>query len=286
MRIGLHYAKYFWYRIGAVILGMRSNPTRSHTIRPSPNMRTPQEISEIIIAHLTDNLPALRSCSLTCYSWYIAAVPHLYTTLTVDTHPGRPERQWPNPIIYMHIFDLLPFVKTLRINSFYGKFSPKLFNTFTLRQFSALANVQTLNIDDLDIPSFIPNFQQYFGPFMPTVRSLRLEQPEGSNRQIIFFIGLFEHLDDLSLIHRRPGKRDKEDLTLIPLFTPPLRGRLRIRCWRDDGLFQEMVSLFKGIKFRVMEFVDVGETQFLLYACVKTLQVFKWCPDDRVGKQP
>jgi hypothetical protein len=43
----------------------------------------PHAIVEIIIAHTVDDLGALQVCSLTCHSWYIAAVPHLHHTLTL-----------------------------------------------------------------------------------------------------------------------------------------------------------------------------------------------------------
>jgi hypothetical protein len=41
----------------------------------------------MIIAQLIYDLPTLLSCSLTCCSWYLAAVPHLHTTLSVGVVP-------------------------------------------------------------------------------------------------------------------------------------------------------------------------------------------------------
>ena len=50
--------------------------------RPSSDARLPLEIVEIVIAQLVYDMESLHACSRTCYSWYIAAVPHLYHTLT------------------------------------------------------------------------------------------------------------------------------------------------------------------------------------------------------------
>ena len=98
---------------------------------------------------------------------------------------------------------LLPFVKKFRVcveSSDTAMFSLKRLNWGILRQFSALTNVRELAIDYLDVPSFMPRIRRHFGHFSPTVRSLALRKPKGTSRQIIFFIGLFQHLDDLELL--------------------------------------------------------------------------------------
>ena len=234
-------------------------------------MMLPQEIIETVIAHLIYDLPTLLSCSLTCYSWYIATVPHLHHTLSAWTAATWSRKhQWPNRIRSKYILGLLPFVKAVVIHSCNKEFSPKLFNRFTLRQLSGLTNVRTLQIDDLDIPGFMPKIQRYFGSLLLTLRCLYLKSPKGSNRQIVFFIGLFQHLEDLMLGCRQfYEKSPEEDLTLIPPFTPPLRGWLVVWDWEGGGFFQDMFRLFEGIRFYQMCLRNVGETRFLLYACVR-----------------
>ena len=280
--------KRIWYRTKARTWGKSSggaSPGTSATL-PSPAMRLPQEIIEIIIAHLTYDLFGLRSCSLTCHSWYTAAVPHLHHTLTTSTHPWHGKFKWPHPIRFMHTFGLLPFVKTIRICNYHSKeFSPKQFDRSTLRQLSALTNIQRLEIDNLDIPSFMPMIRQYFGPFLPTLQSLHLKAPKGSNRQIIFFIGLFQHLEDLTLYCTAWGIQPEEDLTLIPPFAPPLRGQLAVWHWTGAGFFQEMVHLFGEIRFEAMDLFYVDETRFLLRACAKTLRVLKLRAADPRGER-
>ena len=240
----------------------------------------------MIIAHLTYDKSRLRSCSLTCYCWYIAAVPHLYVTLALHIQSSGIVPEWPGPIRRMHALGLLPFVKQLYVLSDSEEFSPKLFNWRILHQLSALTNVQHLGIEMLDIPSFMPRIRRYFRPFLPTVRSLHLGKPRGSDRQIIFFIGLFQQLENLSLISRRfYNEEPEEDLTLIPPFHPPLRGQLLAHDWTKPGFFQALARSFGGLRFKAMDILNIGETRFLLRTCAKTLQVLQLHSTDSLGEQ-
>ena len=205
----------------------------------------------MIIAHFINDVHSLRACSLTCYSWYIAAVPHLHHTLFININSLDRKFRWPNPIRNMHMLGLLPLVQSIRICRGGNKvgFSPELFNRRTLRQFPALTDIRTLWIDDLDIPSFMPMIQRYFGHFLPTVDYLTLKEPKGSRRQIIYFFGLFQHLEDLRLLYDRADPRDEpaDDLSLIPPSVPPLRGWLWLCNFTRVGLLKDMIDLFGGI---------------------------------------
>ncbi|KAF9644966.1 hypothetical protein BDM02DRAFT_3190142 [Thelephora ganbajun] len=260
------------------------------TTRSSSFTMLPQEIVEMIIAHLVYHKRSSIACSLTCHSWYIIAVRHLHHTLITEylRPPIDPRLLWPKPLREASKLGLLPLVKEFHFHidlpCYYRprKLSPKQLNYCTLRHFSALTNVQELELDYLDIPSFIPRIQRYFGHFLPTVRSLALREPKGSRRQILYFIGLFQHLDNLKLLYRtlyfREGPTD--DLTLIPLFAPPLRGRLTMTRFGGVGLFKDMIQLFGGIRFRYMDLFEVGGMRFLLGACVKTLETLRLYPTD------
>ena len=190
----------------------------------------------------------------------------------------------------MYAFGLLPLVNGLVVSGPYDNgvgFSPKMFNRRTLRQFRALANLQDLWIDYLDIPKFMPQVQRYFGHFLPTLHSLGLGEPRGSDRQIIYFIGLFQHLETFKLINsntdvqREPGV----DPTLIPLFAPPLRGWLTMRCVTEVGLLKDMIDLFGGIRFRYMDLHNVCGMRLLLDACAETLEILMLYPFDLYGEK-
>ena len=261
--------------------------SEASTIRSSPIDSLPMEVVEFIIFYLRYDTHSLRSCTSTCYAWYIAAVPHLYNTLTIAVNSwyGKPRR--PSPIRHMHTLGLLPFVKKFQLHGRYlEELSPKLFNSHILRQFPALTNVNDLELGYLDIPKFMPRIQQHFKHFLPTVESLALRNPLGSRRQIIYFIGLFQHLQDLELVHDVSGSLDPPagDPTLVPAFVPPLQGWLGVSSIKV-GLLKEMVELFGGIRFRLIKFYNVNGMRFLLDACGKTLREVVLVPTDPRGEQ-
>ena len=246
----------------------------------------------MVVAYLIYDMCSLQACSLTCYSLYIAAVPHLHRALTVDTNSyvyglqARPPTdffsQWFNRILHMNELDLLPFVKKLRICrtfSDYGReFYPELASYSLLDKFSALSNVRELSIEYLDISTFTQRPQPLFRHFLPTVQSLALTTPKGSHRQIIYFIGLFQHLEDLELSLRYPELKQEhsvDDLTLIPHSVPPLRGRLKMLYTNKVGFLADMISLFGGLRFRSMDLCRVDGMQLLLGACADTLETLR-----------
>jgi len=67
------------------------------TTRASPATKLPLEIIQMIIAHLAYDTPNLLTCTLTCYSWYLAAVPRLHRTLVTHTDGWDWKFQWPTP---------------------------------------------------------------------------------------------------------------------------------------------------------------------------------------------
>jgi len=114
----------------------------------------------------------------------------------------------------------------------------------------------------------MPRIRRYFGNFLPMVQHLSLSEPWGSCRQVIYFIGPFQHLEDLRLLGSREGPVD--DLTLIPPFAPPLRGSLVMTSFGVVGFLEEMIDLFEGIQFRLMSLSNVGRMRPLLDACAQT----------------
>ena len=255
----------------------------------SPATRLPLELVKIIIAYLFYDMRSLRACTLTCYSWYTAAVPHLHRTLTIKSHYRIQNSLWPNPLRRMNTLGLLPLVKSLWVcgcNN--GNVGPSTmpFDHRTLCQVSALTNVQELEVEYLDIPNLIPRIQRYFKHFLPRLRSLGLMDPRGSDRQIIYFIGFFQHLQDLRLMFNghHPRKQPVIDLTLVPLFVPPLLGRLRM-CCTTVGLVKGMIELFKGIRFEQIKLFHVEGMPLLLAAGAETLKSLALTPDDPYGEK-
>jgi len=185
----------------------------------------------------------------------------------------------------MHRLGLLPLVQEPHVyNNSYGgryRFNPEQLDSRTLRHFFTLTNVQDLGVDNLDIPRFMPRIQQYFKNFLPTLRSLALRDPKGSHCQIIYFIGLFQHLEDLKLRHGHSEYRQELSGTLTPspLFSPPLRGRLMMRTILGMDLLKDMVHLFGGIRFCCLDLFNVEGVWLWIDACAETLETLRLYPD-------
>ena len=245
----------------------------------------------MIIGHLTYETTSLLACSLTCYSWHIATIPHLHHTLILTTYDDYTDKKfvWPQPLRNMRKFGLLPLVKKFQVhgkNHCADGFSPRLFNCHILRHFSALTNVQELGIDYLNTLKFMSRVRRYFGHFSLTVRSLALREPKGSRRQIIYFIGLFQHLEDLKLLYDRsdPQEEPVNDLRLIPPFAPSLDGQLTMTSFTRVELLKDMIDLFGGLRFRYMDLCNVDGMRLLLDTCAKTLETLRLHPADPRGE--
>jgi hypothetical protein len=248
----------------------------------------------MIIGHIAYDKPGLLACCLTCRSWYLAAAPRLHHTIIASNTAKDVKSWWHVPFWDMHKLGLFPLVKRFQVqgscdNYEYGPttLSPNSFDRHILHQFSSLTNVQQLGIDDLDLPSFMPNLRRYFNHFLPTVRSLALRSPRGSSRQIIFFIGLFQHLEDLELlsIFSKFHEETPDCLTLVPPFTPPIRGRLTIRRFNWASILKDMIVLFGGFRFRYVEFRRAEGIQLVLDACVETLETLWFDPMELQGEK-
>ena len=290
------FVKRTWYRNLARIRRACS-ASASHeapTVHSSIAARLPLEVVGMIIAQLFCDMRSLSACSLTCYSWYIATIPHLHHTLSTPTSyshwDGDGRFVWSKQLRNKHKLGLLPLVKKIHIRRRHYRFKRSAlfsltgFNHRILRHFSALTNVQELEIDSLDIPSFMPSIQRYFGHFLPSVRSLFLTQPRGSDRQIIYFIGLFQHLEDLGLYILGDVQDEPVDnQILVPPFAPPLGGSLTLTTCERVRIVKDMVDLFGGIRFRHMNLRAVNGTRLLLGACAKTLETLRLNPFDTGG---
>ena len=122
---------------------------------------------------------------------------------------------------------------------------------------------------------------------LPTLQGLTLKEPIGSRRELIYFIGLFQQLQDLKLLCDRAGSREKPggDLTLSPPFIPPLQGLLTMRCYTGVALLKEMIDLFGGFRFHHMDLFKVDGMRLLLDACAETLESVVLHPTDPRSEQ-
>jgi len=285
----------FWRRRKAEV---KKSPGRSdpYTREPPQELdstshpharRLPQELFELIIAHIPPDTPALKSCSTVCRSWYIAALPHLHHTATLWGQASDPTRMGLVPLHELGDMRFLPFVKQLRILQRYGYadpwFLPTLFDSQSLVYFSALTNVQELVVDELDLRAFTPQAQLYFGQFTPTLRSLTLRTPRGNHNQLLYFLGLFQNLDDLKLIYTHAWVLEP-DPAPVPQSPLSLEGRLTLKGFNGEVLMRSLSRLSGGLRFRYMDLLDVGGARSLLEACADTLEALRVHPVGWTGR--
>ena len=254
--------------------------------------RLPYEIVEVIIAHTRD-LDTLKACSLTCRSWYTAALPHLHHTLILGKNRhGIPGSEL-EPISKLHELGLARFVREIRVRQWGDDpdwFRPLAFTLGDLRYFSAFASVQTLAIHRLDIDRFIPGVQNYFGQFSQTLRSIALfDSLCDTPQQLPYFLSLFPNLDDICiqgfLVLGTPILDEPTpSVELIPFFTPKLRGRLVLHDFSSTKSWANLIDVCGGLRFRHMILHDVGDcAPLLLEACVETLETLRFYVEDDRG---
>ena len=251
----------------------------------------PYEIVENITAHLIHDLDALKACSLTSRSWYIAAVPHLHHTLTLGTYRRNGVRGGLESLSKLHELDLMPLVEEIRVYQFYSSrpwFGPQAFGRHDLFYFSAFANIQTLKVQNLEIYRFLPGVERYFEHFSPTLRSIALSAPRCTPRQLSHFLSLFSNLDNTKTQqgHMPSPSTTIPDTDLAPFSAQKLRGRLELEnfCWVETWM--HLITPYGGLRFHYMDLSQVaGCAPVLLEACAETLETLRfYVTDDSVGK--
>ena len=255
--------------------------TEASTAVRRQTVNLPQDVLEIIIANLSDDIRSLKAVSTTCYSWYLAAVPHLHHALVLGGRDSEKAHTELKPLTKLHGMDLLPFVKKLWIQTAYIEpwLSPRKFDRKTLRSFAALTNVQQLRIERLDLSKFMSGVERYFGHFAPALRSIALILLFGTQRQLSHFLALFPNLDDIEIVFYSSAKHDITTKpgpeVAVPFPVPSLRGQLKFAHFWSETAIEGMITSFGGLRFRYMDLRDVKGARLLLEACADTLETVR-----------
>ena len=232
----------------------------------------------MFIAHLKYDIPTLKACAATCFCWYNIAIPHLHRTLVLRGWTSKKYRNQRSDLLpSLFKLGLLPFVEQLQ---FWGAFSV-IFDSKNTRYLRAMVNLQTLTIGDLNFSKFPAGFGKHLGHFAPTLRSVSLSWPEGTRRQLLDFFRLFPKLDDIeiSCYDARRDAYERLDNKIVPT-SGGFRGRLTLNMFGEEGLLEDMVIAFGGMRFTVMELRKSREMRLLLGACADTLEVLRISPED------
>ena len=252
---------------------------------PIRTVNLPQDVLEVVVADIGDDIPCLKDFSLTCYSWYLAAVPHLHRIVTLEDRPLDASRAELKPLAKLHKMELLQFARTLlvRSSSFEPWLTPRKFDRQTLRYFGTLSNIQRLRIERFDLSKFIPDLERYFGHFAQTIKSISLIISSGTQMELLYFLGLFPKLDDIEIEYYPTAKLDPSPPNpgfelAVPFSVPSLRGQLKLTHFTSETVFRDMITLFGGLRFRYMDLFSVEGSRLLLEACADTLHAVRVYP--------
>ena len=250
-----------------------------------PTRCFPHEIVEMIIAHLTHDLGTLKTCSLTCRSWYTAAIPHLHHTLTLGEGRPRFSHNRLRPLSRLHDLGLVPLVKEIRVDQVFDTtywFLPRAFGRRDLRYFTAFANVHTLKLQNMQIYHFIPGIERYFGHFSPTLRSIMLSEPYCTPLQLPRFLSFFSNLDNVEIKGNRSWNPSIQDREPASFSAPKLRGRLVLRNFPWAQTWTHLVTSCGGLRFHHIDVRgSVSCVPALLEGCAETLETLRFNTTDR-----
>ena len=289
-----------WHRGKTRINRLPDNaPLDTHIIHESA-CRVPYDIVEMIIAHLTYDLPTLKACALTCHSWHTVALSHLFHTLILrrdssgfigDKLGVQSARDKLKPLSNLYERGLMSLVKEIRVEQSIGIhpwFMPQAFSHRDLRYFSAFTNVQTLVFQGLEIDHFTPGIQHYFGHFSSTLRSIVLYDPCCTARQLSNFLSFFSNLDDIEILKTSLFSPTTTALgtKLVPSSAPKFRGRLVLYDFHRTKTWTQLATSCGGLRFRYMHLSWVGGSAPALFeACAETLETLRFSAADDLASE-
>lgn len=252
--------------------------------------RLPYEIMEMITAHLTRDLGALKACSLACRFWYTVTAPHLHHTLILKQGGPGTARGELKPLSKLHKLGLVPLVKQIRVIQWGASewFTPRAFGRRDRRYFSAFANVQTLVLHRPQLDCFTPHIERYFVHFSPSLRSLTLFTPRCTPQQLSYFLSLFSNLDNIEIWHTqtRAPNTTALDTKLAPFSTPKLQGRLALYGFHWAETWTHLITWCGGLRFRHLDLRGSSScASLLLEACAETVETLRFkVTKDLAGK--
>jgi len=246
----------------------------------------PQELVDEIMAHLLDNLAALKACSLTCKRLFGATRPLIHRRLVC--RGSRPNLPKPKislfssrkrlPGAFERLIDkdrlgILHYTRhlTLGPTDITGpRYNPRDIQEY-LPYLRSITKLHSLALVNFHIPPFTQVFDEYFGMFTNTLRHLEMRFPEGAERDLLYTVSQFHLLEDLTIVSS-PGQIVLRPGHFVPTITksPPLRGNLALAKGRSSELSDGLAAFPGGLNFRSLELSRCKCPQALLAACGRT----------------
>ena len=230
------------------------------------------------------DVETLKSCSLTGRALSCSVKPFLHRTLHL-TPRDRPRE--PNTPGNWNEFKGLPVLgqrnllqHTRHLSVFLGR-NPLFPHDLKphIRYFHALTDLRSLKTRWLDVTSFIPRMEEYFGSFLESLQSLELECPRGDHKQILYFVCQFTNLRDLKIkgtqdhSHSRRNGGPHFDIETMPPFNGTLD--LELNMGSDMGahlILNELTTLPLNFWALKLSGCSITNSQLLVNACALSIE--------------
>lgn len=288
-------------RLWAKLVPVRFKPQRASPTGECASgwNRLPPELVDEILRYLSNDLPTLKACSLTCKIMHSSARPLVGSWLCLN--PTRKQRSKARSIKAllkrskrgfdslerlgdMDRQELLPHTRHLVLKM--DELSPMPQSLLPyIPYFLYIDNLQTLVIDGLDISAFMPVFNDCLGMFTRSLRSLDIRHIWDTDRQLLWFISQFPLLEDLSI-------RSCYALYFFlgptpPLIrtSPPFQGHLNLSLIMDSqSLCEALAQLPGGLNFTFIELKGCGRSAAIITACRLSLRSILYIWTTTLGK--
>jgi len=150
----------------------------------------------------------------------------------------------------------------------------------------SIENLRTLTIDALDIPTFMPTFDNCFGTFANTLLGLDIGHNWDSESQLLRFISEFPSLEDLSIRCRYTVRSYPGISPPVPRTSPPFRGHLKLSLiMGSQNLCEALAKLPGGLNFTSLELKGCDEPAAIITACQPTLSSITYTWTNGMGKR-
>jgi len=240
-----------------------------------------------ILGHLTDDLDALKACSLTCKLLFGAARPLIHSRqrlVCFDSEPGsqKPKRfrfgrrRGGDPGAFAQLIngdrlDILHYARHLTIKAEDGPLVPRNMQKY-LPHLRSITRLHTLTLGAFHFHPFTPLFNEHFGMFANTLRHLDIRNADCGAPELLYLICQFPLLEDLTIMSSPSGIVVPTEHP-VPTITqsPPLRGKLALVQVRSRELSEGLAAFPGGLSFRSLELSWCTHLETIFAACGQTV---------------
>jgi hypothetical protein len=249
--------------------------------------RLPPELVDEILGYLSEDIPSLKACSLTCKVMLASARPLIGSWLyLIPPKVRRPKGRFIKSLlkrpkegsdalerlIAADRQGRLRHIRHLVIGTGELALIPHSLQSY-VPYFLSISNLRTLVIDSLDVSAFMPLFDDCLEMFTHSLRSLDVRHVWDSERELLLFISQFPLLEDLSIRSCYAIYSFLGPSPLMVRTSPPFRGHLNLSFIMDSqSLCEAMVQLPGGLHFTSLELKGCREPVAILTACQFTLR--------------